>query len=1112
MQFLLPAKPCSADAEVVVMVGCHQRIGGPFKLVYLFRRLRCLHIYEVVSQGREWWYSLHLTTDYRYCLRYLEPNASARRSQYPNWWLKAGGSPYPVGLGDCLMNDLECESNYPSLSVLIHRDQQHKHNLSGGRETFVPTRLLYGVVPESLLQNYQFWQDESTSPKDGQREHYMANSRNYKRLRGYPNKEDGEFFDYYRVLYTSNWGSHITNSVSSVIDIGGDEFVQCTGFPGCTVKIVKRPLALVKAEFKARSQIASHIESLKVLTLPSKRHQRKVARKENARKVSDGGGVDDQIDDVNEEEVGNNNANTTKFKLDEAVENDHEGSGSYWPCTIRRINDNGTYDLEFVGEYKWAGIVKGIEAEYIRKRGETDKKKKGVDTWHWDNLSDDEAEDWRTHSERGDDEEEDDEENETTMKKDRLAFVHFDQLDLLLTAAQNNIDVCLTAIDAIAQQGSLFFDVTDLANAVESIAGDQLSIGSYSDNDASAIVKPADSEDLVMLNLLYAPRSSRLNSILKVLTRIETAGHILAWTKVQNTKAQAKVSCLERGCPNIDLIELPNLKLAFTGRYDHAGNYRLYSVDHVDLFISNERSATYSKMLAGIPHSIILANVRGEAQILVPVIPLVRPHIGNEPFSTFLVQLRGGLEAQAERFFLYPVHVSFSFLLTKGVNSALYLMLLRLLHRDYADVFRLADSIATDTAFNKEGLIIYQNFSAANDDWHPDAHACRLKIPLVTIDASMSLPWNLTIESARHIVKLDSVRSVCRLSPREELQILECEYVVTSTQSPHYDATIYDEYSMALCFNRLHYLKAQVFNYSPRQGVEIPCTIPARSVSSNWPFYQDNSIFGERNQGLTEVHFIDDEGAHSWHYEMMSGDIQDAPEDGWLVVVLFHTLWSQDCIQAMPTIEELIPLYQDSVHFISVKADAVHLKEISKTYKISAFPTLVLLRGGKEVDRIVNADRLIDRLVQSINGQLRPDDKVARAKYRHRLRAEKALLEGKQIEEEEAQERTGEVEWTFDCDSCGENIKIDNEGLRVTFEEEDEFAGTTWEYTTDSKTWTPFSRIVIKAIETAYRSGKLYAARQLSFSEVEVKLGTPKISDYEITGFTGTLYAGKTAA
>ena len=59
-------------------------------------------------------------------------------------------------------------------------------------------------------------------------------------------------------------------------------------------------------------------------------------------------------------------------------------------------------------------------------------------------------------------------------------------------------------------------------------------------------------------------------------------------------------------------------------------------------------------------------------------------------------------------------------------------MLLRFLHRDYEDVFRLADSTATDTKLNEEGLSIFKAFSRTNSDRHPDAHACRMKISLVS--------------------------------------------------------------------------------------------------------------------------------------------------------------------------------------------------------------------------------------------------------------------------------------------------------------------------------------------------------------------------------------------
>lgn len=81
MQFMMNSQPTHPDAEVVVLMGLHQKLGGPYKLIYLFRRWRCLHVYECVTQGREWWYTLHMTTDFRYTLREMQPSAKDRKVQ-----------------------------------------------------------------------------------------------------------------------------------------------------------------------------------------------------------------------------------------------------------------------------------------------------------------------------------------------------------------------------------------------------------------------------------------------------------------------------------------------------------------------------------------------------------------------------------------------------------------------------------------------------------------------------------------------------------------------------------------------------------------------------------------------------------------------------------------------------------------------------------------------------------------------------------------------------------------------------------------------------------------------------------------------------------------------
>ncbi len=289
---------------------------------------------------------------------------------------------------------------------------------------------------------------------------------------------------------------------------------------------------------------------------------------------------------------------------------------------------------------------------------------------------------------------------------------------------------------------------------------------------------------------------------------------------------------------------------------------------------------------------------------------------------------------------MYPIHVSGSFLLTRGLNSAVYLMLLRFLHRDYAEVFRLVDSIATDRKLNKDGIEMYENFGKANDDTYPDAHACRLKISLVTLESGMTLPWDLTYECARYIQKFESVSSACRLGLQEELQLLESSAVVlepkpkvipkaadsNAAQRPFKDARVEADYknggkwypgkvsvdrgdgtydikyddndseekvpesrirliagstpppqaqpeananddvSMALCFNRREQLRGIMLS---DMTAEIACRGPPRAVSSNWSYYQDNTLFGEKYIGMKDITSAED-GENSWQYQVRS--------------------------------------------------------------------------------------------------------------------------------------------------------------------------------------------------------------------------------------------------
>ena len=105
-------------------------------------------------------------------------------------------------------------------------------------------------------------------------------------------------------------------------------------------------------------------------------------------------------------------------------------------------------------------------------------------------------------------------------------------------------------------------------------------------------------------------------------------------------------------------------------------------------------------LLAGIPHSLLLSNSNDELSVLVPAWPPCRPKIESVPFSTELVLNRTDgkwLQNLEHPYYTYPVHVSLSFLYSTTLASALYLLLLRYLHRQYRSVVRLVETVSSDT-------------------------------------------------------------------------------------------------------------------------------------------------------------------------------------------------------------------------------------------------------------------------------------------------------------------------------------------------------------------------------------------------------------------------------
>ncbi|CAE6407732.1 unnamed protein product [Rhizoctonia solani] len=72
-----------------------------------------------------------------------------------------------------------------------------------------------------------------------------------------------------------------------------------------------------------------------------------------------------------------------------------------------------------------------------------------------------------------------------------------------------------------------------------------------------------------------------------------------------------------------------------------------------------------------------------------------------------------------------------------------------------------------------------------------------------------------------------------------------------------------------------------------------------------------------------------------------------------LVVIDFHATWCGPCHQIAPRYEHLAKT-NPQVHFLKCDVDAA--QDVSRHYKISAMPTFIFLKNGKQVDMVRGAD------------------------------------------------------------------------------------------------------------------------------------------------------------
>lgn len=87
-----------------------------------------------------------------------------------------------------------------------------------------------------------------------------------------------------------------------------------------------------------------------------------------------------------------------------------------------------------------------------------------------------------------------------------------------------------------------------------------------------------------------------------------------------------------------------------------------------------------------------------------------------------------------------------------------------------------------------------------------------------------------------------------------------------------------------------------------------------------------------------------------------------------LLVIDFSASWCGPCKSFEPAVRHMAVKFTD-VSFVKVDVD--ELPEVAKEFDVTAMPTFVLMKNGKEVDRIVGAkqDELENKVTKHRGGQ-----------------------------------------------------------------------------------------------------------------------------------------------
>ncbi len=342
---------------------------------------------------------------------------------------------------------------------------------------------------------------------------------------------------------------------------------------------------------------------------------------------------------------------------------------------------------------------------------------------------------------------------------------------------------------------------------------------------ATGAALPAGVLELVDLDTLQPHHA--VYDVLVSLAFADTWAHTLAWADPAPVNysrgpalafASAAPPATSQPVEALRIVELTRAGLVFAVRKDPHGLPQLYCQDHPHLYLSplhrrvqqrihavpgaDDWHATdaalplLTALMAPLPRALLLQSAQAEFAIATAIFKPYRPRIKGRPLSSELVYALpplddGWLASFASPYLVYPVHSSLEFPLCPTVPSALYLLLHRVLARDYAGARALVDAVATDTHYTAPEALLLSHLEIANADEKADMQAVRIHLSHALRHAQVQLPWNVAQALAAYsgMSGFARVSAACRVGAGEELDMLEANLPgdVRALAIPHVD-------------------------------------------------------------------------------------------------------------------------------------------------------------------------------------------------------------------------------------------------------------------------------------------------------------------------------------